>query len=138
MLDLTSLNNTLAQLRDSLDRGQNPAYAGDPGLVRTLRTAAIKSFEMAYELSVKTLRRHLGDAYIVAPDALTSRDLFRLAAERGLIADPTVWFRFRDMRNRSAHTYYEGKAAAVAALIPEFLAAADDLRAALERVNPCT
>lgn len=137
MLDLTSLNNALAQLRDSLDRCREPAYAADPALVRTIRTAAIKGFEMAYELSIRTLRRHLELADLVAPDALTYRDLLRLAAERGLVTDPVAWFRFRDMRNRSAHTYDEGKAAAIAESIPEFLAAAEDLRAALERINPC-
>ncbi|MGL6076742.1 MAG: HI0074 family nucleotidyltransferase substrate-binding subunit [Fimbriiglobus sp.] len=137
MLDLTSLNNALAQLRDSLDRCRDPAYVADPALIRTIRTAAIKGFEMAYELCIRTLRRHLEQADMVAPDTLTYRDLLRLAAERGLVTDPVAWFRYQDMRNQSAHTYDEGKAAAIAELIPEFHTAAEELQAALERINPC-
>ena len=75
----------------------------------TLRSACIKNFEVAYELGWKSQRRWL----ITTQDAervenLYSRaDLFRMAAQCGVIADPESWIVFHHARNHGAHVYQE-------------------------------
>jgi nucleotidyltransferase substrate binding protein (TIGR01987 family) len=38
-------------------------------------------------------------------DFANFRDVLRIAAEKGLITDVSVWFAYRQMRNITAHTY---------------------------------
>jgi nucleotidyltransferase substrate binding protein (TIGR01987 family) len=43
-------------------------------------------------------------------DFANFRDVLRIAAEKGLITDVSVWFGYRQMRNITAHTYDHQKA----------------------------
>lgn len=76
-----------------------------------IRDAVIQRFEYCYELAWKTIRRYLADdvgSETLAP--LSRKDLFRLAADKQLIADPVLWFKYHHARNSTSHTYDEATA----------------------------
>lgn len=127
-LDLTSLEKALA----ALQRGLTRALA-DPA-DEELRDACIQRFEFSFELAWKMLKRRLELDAPSAPeiDAMSYRTLMRVAAERGLIADPRPWFGYRDQRNLTSHTYDQAKAAQVFAALPAFLGDALALLANLQ------
>lgn len=129
------LSTALAVLRKHYDLSTSPIAVQHPELISTFHTATIKSFEYAYELSVKLLRRALEEASSVPGeiDQMDFRALIRTAAERGLIADPESWFLFRESRNITAHTYDERKARDVLAVMPSFIEKAAQLLAMLQR-----
>ena len=130
MLDLTPLERALASLEEAMDRA---ADAPDDDLIRD---GCIQRFEFCYELSWKMLRRHLA---MTVPDAsaidgLSFRDLVRMGCKNGLIDEEVEqWLIYRTARGTTSHTYDKKKAAEVFAVIPEFLASALSLLAALKR-----
>ncbi|MDA8104131.1 MAG: nucleotidyltransferase substrate binding protein [Nitrospiraceae bacterium] len=131
-LDLSSFQKALGSLERAIQRSQ--ADRGD----EELRDSVIQRFEYTYELSWKMLKRQLE---IDAPtpemiDALGFRDLIREGAERGLIRDPAAWFKYREQRNITAHTYDEKKAAQVYMTALRFYGDALALFRELEKRNP--
>jgi nucleotidyltransferase substrate binding protein (TIGR01987 family) len=127
-LDLTPLARAIESLRAGLAR--HLATPGDD----QLRDGLIQRFEFTYELAHRTLRRHLRETS-ASPDLidqLSFADLIRTGNEQALLhADWPTWRTFRDMRARTSHTYDAAIARAVVAGIPDFLAEATHLHAAL-------
>lgn len=72
-----------------------------------VRDAAIQRFEFTYELVWKTLRKILLRRGV---EANSPKNVFRLACNDGIIADPETWFKFVDYRNNTAHVYNESVA----------------------------
>ena len=71
-----------------------------------LRDSVIQRFEYSYELAWKMLQRWLRiNASPEEAEPASKKDLFRLAARKGLIADPQHWFTYIEARNASVHTY---------------------------------
>ena len=68
-------------------------------------------------------------------DESSFKDLLRTAGEKGLIADVEAWFKYRKMRNITAHTYDHQKAHQVYQDTLVFIVDARALMAALERRN---
>ncbi|MFO1225809.1 HI0074 family nucleotidyltransferase substrate-binding subunit [Roseateles sp.] len=136
VLDLSALRSATAQLERSLAYAHSPQALADPGLREQLRNSVIQCFEFTYELSWKTLKRHLEQmsASPAEVDATGFADLIRLGNERGLLrSDWSRWKVYRQARNESSHTYDAAKAEAVFALAPDFLAEAQALLANLTR-----
>jgi nucleotidyltransferase substrate binding protein (TIGR01987 family) len=134
MLDLTPLSKALEQLRTSIQYSQSELAANDGAIAKQFRAASIQAFEFTFEISVRMLRRRLADMLSAAEvEQLSFRDLLRTGAQKGLIDDPAVWFRFREMRNLSSHSYDESKAAQIAATLPEFAEKAGFLLDALRK-----
>lgn len=100
-----------------------------------LRAGVIQSFELSYELAVRSLRRVLVERALVPPlvSDLSFNDLLRLGADAGLLPDPLGWRRWRDLRNRTSHGYDEHQAQAIADASLCFLHDAEQLLARLER-----
>jgi nucleotidyltransferase substrate binding protein (TIGR01987 family) len=122
MLYLDPLARAIEQLTASLEYGTSDLAAGDPALARQFRAAAIQAFEYTFELSTKMLQRRLKEILSAGEvDQLSYRDLMRTGAAKGFIDDPLPWFRFREMRNITSHSYDEAKAEQIAAVLPEFL-----------------
>jgi nucleotidyltransferase substrate binding protein (TIGR01987 family) len=97
----------------------------------------IQNFEFVYEIGFKMLRRQI-EAGAASPDEVDTfnfRDVLRVGAEKGLIADVEAWLRYRQMRNITAHTYDHEKARQVYQGTLLFLADARALLAALEARN---
>jgi nucleotidyltransferase substrate binding protein (TIGR01987 family) len=63
------------------------------------------------------------------------RQLFRLAAENGLLTDVDRWMEYHSARNETAHTYDEKRADEVFQVARRFLADAVLLLKALESRN---
>ncbi len=101
-----------------------------------IRSGAIQHFEFTYELAWKFMRRQLAaDIGALTVDGISRRDLFRLAAEHGLIADVDTWFQYHVARNQASHTYQQSVAASVYSAGLRFTADAERLLAALEARN---
>ena len=98
LLDLSSLRKAVLSLERALKQEKN----------EFLRDSVVQRFEYSYELCWKFMARHLEqDIGSIETDRLSRRDLFRVAAEKGLIDDPAAWFTFHAARNRTSHMYAE-------------------------------
>ena len=115
-LDFSSYEKALASLQRVLERSRTIPDDED------IRDACIQRFEYTYELAYKMLKRQLEQELPSSEelDHLPFKELIRVGAERGLIADPQRWFDYRDKRNISSHTYDEAKAREVFDILTEF------------------
>jgi nucleotidyltransferase substrate binding protein (TIGR01987 family) len=99
-----------------------------------LRDGLIQRFEYSYELAWKAIQRHmiaLKGRVDILP--LSKKDLFRVAAQGGLITDPLAWFQFHEARNLAAHVYDDAIVLSkVLPHIPTFKLALDSLLQRLE------
>lgn len=120
-LQLDSLTKSI----DILERAVKTASRvdnSDEDLQETVRAGVIHSFEVAYELSWKMIKRWLQENIGAASvDGTTQRNLFRLAAENHLIADAERWIDYHKARNSTSHTYNEDAAENVFAEAAEFV-----------------
>lgn len=117
-LDLSSFEKAMLRLDEALR-----AYADDPAN-SLYRDATIQRFEFTYELAHKTLKRYL-DMTAASPsviDEMAFADLIRTGSEQGLLQHGwDVWREYRKARSITSHTYDEGKAKEVVAVVPQFL-----------------
>ncbi len=117
-IKIDDLERAVSRLAEAWDR-----YERDRGDDQ-IRDGLIKRFELVYEVSHKTIKRFLEDT---APDPaiydrMPFQDLIRSANEQDLLlGDWPAWKHYRDMRNRSSHTYKLSIALDVADDIPSFL-----------------
>jgi len=97
-----------------------------------LRDGLIRRFKFTYELSHKMLRRYLANIAASPEDIkrMPFPDLIRTASEQGLLPRGwDVWRKYREMRNKTSHTYDERVAEDVVSGIRDFL---EDARALCE------
>ena len=134
MLVTTPLAAAIAELQKNAELPRSAIAHEHPELIGTFRTAAIKSFEYAYELGIRLIRRRLESlsSSPVEIEQMEFKTLMRTAAEKGLVDDPLAWVLFREKRNITSHTYDETKALDVLAVVPQFIARAEFL---LGRLN---
>lgn len=138
-LDLGGLQQAVAALGRTLERSKDVAFmsAQDEITRNAIRAGVIQHFEFTYELCWKFMQRWLQNN--VSPEEATHfrsrKDLFRLAAQKGLIADPLPWFDHAEARNLTAHTYNVDTAQTVWLAAGRFFTDARDFLERLERVN---
>ena len=65
----------------------------------------IQAFEYTYELAWNTIKDYL--VYQGITDVVGSRDAFRIAYNRGLILEGSIWMSMIESRIKSSHTYNE-------------------------------
>lgn len=138
-LDLSALRNSVGSLEESLGVVSNDQWFNQQssGVQNTLIAGVIQNFEFVYEISVKMIKRQI-EAESASPeevDETNFREVLRAAAEKGLIADVEAWFKYRKMRNITAHTYDHEKAKQVYADTLTFIGDARDLLQKLEARN---
>jgi nucleotidyltransferase substrate binding protein (TIGR01987 family) len=135
-LDFSALRDALKSLEDGLEVVSDSDWFSVQSLKvqNTLVAGVIQNFEFVYELSVKMIKRQieLEAASPTEVDESNFREVLRVAAEKGLIADVEAWFRYRKMRNITAHTYDHEKARQV---YQETLIFIDDARALLRKLE---
>jgi len=104
-LELTNLEKAIDSLEEVVFLSKN-LPEGVPADV--IRDSVIQRFEYTFELSLKLMQRWI-KLNISPEDArpITRKDLFRLAARKGLISNPGAWFDYNDASNQVAHTYSE-------------------------------
>ncbi|WP_027330152.1 HI0074 family nucleotidyltransferase substrate-binding subunit [Marinimicrobium agarilyticum] len=131
-LDLTTLTNAVARLKEGLARYQRDTTDTQ------IRDGLIQRFEFTYEISHKMLKRYL-EMTSATPeqfDAMPFQDLIRSGNETGLLrSDWPVWRRYRELRAKTSHTYSEDVAVLVVAEIPDFLREAEHLHNELQKRN---
>jgi nucleotidyltransferase substrate binding protein (TIGR01987 family) len=103
------------------------------------RAAIIKEFELILEQAGKLLRRALRD-YVSNPsdiDRAVFKDVFRMAAQHGIITEASSknWLRFRDSRNATAHNYGEQLADEILELLADFSVETQALVQNINRLN---
>ncbi len=103
------------------------------------RSACIKEFEIILEQSEKLLRKALKPYFhsSKAVDQLVFKDVFRHAVLRNIITDDACerWLQYRDNRNSTAHDYGVNFAEETVVLLPQFIADANALAAAIQQLN---
>lgn len=104
-LDLSGLEKAVKSFEEAVDYSNNlpENIAAD-----IVRDSVIQRFEYTYELGWKLLQRWI--KLNIGPEEAeprTKKDLFRLAAKKNLIDDPSPWFEFSEARNQVARTYNE-------------------------------
>ncbi len=123
-LDLTNLENAVEALQLATDQVANEqlrAQLGEP-IFGIFRAGAIQCFEFTYELAWKFMKRWIETE--VSPEGMeiiVRKELFRRAAEQGLIDDVEPWFGYHKLRNTTSHTYAEAAAVSVVERLPAFL-----------------
>jgi nucleotidyltransferase substrate binding protein (TIGR01987 family) len=135
-LDLDTLRHSVASLERSLRVAEDmPTMPLE--LRETVRAGVIRNFKVAYESSWKFIQRWLRENTTPtdADSPRTRKDLFRLAAKTGLLADPLPWFEFGEARNLTSHTYDESHAQGSLSAARAFLPHAQDLLQRLEERN---
>jgi nucleotidyltransferase substrate binding protein (TIGR01987 family) len=137
-LQLDSFRNALAALRAVQAKSEDAAFmAGMDAITReAIRSGVIQHFEFTFELAWKFIRRRLeADIGRASVDGIPRRDLFRIAAENGLIEDVEAWFQYHLARNQTSHTYDPPIAASVYARSLAFARDATSLLEILEARN---
>ncbi len=101
-----------------------------------LRSGAIQKFEITYELAWKLIARWLNTNVTAGiATGVPRKELFRLAAQHGLLADVDLWMQHHEARNATSHLYDEQKAAFVYHSVTHFAHDARRLLAELEARN---
>lgn len=136
-LDLSSLEKAIDALQRSVNAAQSGAGSLNEDIYEAVRAGVIQNFEVAYELSWKFIQRWIRENRGVdeAEHPRTRKDLFRLAARYGLVADPEPWFAYGDARNLTSHTYNETQARFVYEAAEDFLGDAQCLLKQLRSAN---
>lgn len=110
-LNLDTLKKALESLKSAL-RLYTEKKDESNELMLALRDSVIQRFEYTYGLAWTIMQRWISEN--VDPESsepvYTRKELFRVAARCGLIADPLPWFTYHKARNVSAHTYNETNA----------------------------
>ena len=135
---LDSFRNAVAALRAVQSRSEDGALMAGPDSITqvAIRSGVIQHFEFTFEFAWKFMRRQLeADIGRASVDGIFRRDLFRIAAENGLIDDVEAWFQYHLARNQTSHTYDPHTADSVYATALEFACDAADLLAKLEARN---
>ncbi len=137
MILFSPLENAIASLEDALSvaQGYVPKVPEDK-MWKTLRAGVIQHYEFAYELSWKFLQRVLKE--MLPPEqvqGVSRRHLYRLAQEKGLVEDVSIWWQFHEARNLTSHVYDEAVADQVYQLSRQFPGHAKALLVKMEAVG---
>jgi nucleotidyltransferase substrate binding protein (TIGR01987 family) len=113
-IDNLELSHNLSQKQD----GENSLY-------NIYRSACIKEFELILEQSGKLLKKALQEYFTSNKelDKLTFKGIFRYAYKHSLLSEDEVlrWFKYRDIRNDTAHNYGESLAEISISVFPKFI-----------------
>lgn len=126
---------------NTLDKAQTLLKQADPENIDydMYRSACIKEFEIILEQSGKLLRKALKPYFhsSKAADQLIFKDIFRHAVLHNIITDAACerWLQYWDNRNSTAHDYGIHFAEETIILLPQFIADATALAAAIQKLN---
>ena len=123
-LDLSPLENAVAQLDEALDVYHSDLVHLEPRLRRLSRSAVIQAFEFTYTLSYGMTVRYLrlSSANPAEVDQMSFNDVIREAYRQGLVrSELPAWREHRRKRGTTSHTYGEDLAQEVLEYAPVFL-----------------
>lgn len=136
-LDLSSLRKAIGSLERSIRVASSTIEEkADTDLEQVIQAGVVQNFEFTYELCWKFMKRWLeANGGGESIDGMTTKELFRMAAERLLIKNVEAWFDYQKARNKTTHTYDKKTAADVFAAAVRFAGDAKYLLKALEAKN---
>lgn len=136
-LNLDSLRSAIDSLRRSIAAAEKNMSSLDVDMQETVRAGVIQNFEVAYEQCWKMIQRWIKENKTPedAENPRTRKDLFRMAARYGLIADPLPWFAYGDARNLTSHIYDAEKALSIYETAINFYVDAEYVLTQLELLN---
>lgn len=104
-LDLTDLARALEALRRAVETSRNLPETASADLRETVQAGVVHRFEVAFGLCWKTAQQWLRENGPSGEGDFprTRQELFRAAAEYGLLQDPAAWSAFGEARNRAPH-----------------------------------
>ena len=104
-----------------------------PHLLReAVDESVIQRFEVCYDITWKSLRRHLIESEGLPDIAASPRPVFRRAGEIGFLTSPVErWMEYVNLRIGTAHDYSSEKAAAALERVDDFLSGAVGLYQAM-------
>jgi nucleotidyltransferase substrate binding protein (TIGR01987 family) len=115
-LYLQSLEKAIESLEKAVQIALDEEFTGklDASQQELMESGVIQRFEFTFELAWKIIQRWIRvNLSPESADTRTQKDLFRITAQQGLIADPEQWFQYHEARNVSSHTYDEELAESV-------------------------
>lgn len=121
LLEISNDKDQMEQLGEVVEKG--------------VRAGIVQYFELTYQLAVKMIRKQLSEIVANPEDLATFSNRMREAAKAGLIHDPAAYINYKDMRNRTTHTYDCELTEAAVAAMPEFLESVRFLIEELTRRN---
>ena len=122
-LDLSPLENSVAQLDEALDVYHSDLVLLEPRLKRLLRSAVVQAFEFTYALSYGMTVRYLrlASANPAEIDQMSFNDVIREAYRQGLVrSELPAWREHRRKRGTTSHAYDEDLAQEVLEHAPIF------------------
>ncbi|MFA5424405.1 MAG: nucleotidyltransferase substrate binding protein [Phycisphaerae bacterium] len=134
-LDFSSLIKAVESIEKTLDVAVKSDASGlDANTINAIKAGVIQNFEFTYELCWKFMKRWLRENAPAeqAEHPRARKELFRLAAQYGLIDNPAAWFTYGDARNLTSHTYDEDTAESVYETAVDF---AKDARSFLNKLQ---
>lgn len=139
-IDVETLRKAIEEMEEFWEayRTEKISSASESSLsFRISRAAVIKAFEFTYESSIQFIRRQLSEGILTDEELkkMSFRDMLRVAADSGLIAEPIPWDNYRKIRNTTSHIYSENKANKVLFVVDDFLEDVRFLLAELIRRN---
>ena len=137
-LDLSPLENAVAQLEEGLVLYDSDIVRQHPEIRNQMRAGAIQAFEFTYELSIRMIQRYLErvSANPAEVDRLEFRSLIRRASEQGLLqSDLSAWMGHRRNRGLTSHVYNEAMAERVFQAAQDFLGEVRHLLRELQERN---
>jgi nucleotidyltransferase substrate binding protein (TIGR01987 family) len=120
-LDFSNLEKAITTLATAVSAYEAKKDSAMPDERDLMRDGVIQRFEYTFELAWKTIKRYLEMYGLERVDKLTSRDLFRVGFEAGLIGDASAWFEYLADRNQTSHIYDDVVAAEVYDSVKAFL-----------------
>lgn len=124
LLEISNDRDQMEQLGEVVEKG--------------IRAGIVQYFELTRELTEKMIKKQLSEI-VANPEDLAEMffaNLMREAARVGLIQDPSIFTRYKFLRNKTSHYYNCELAEEVVAAIPEFLDNVRFLIEELRRRNP--
>jgi len=131
-MDLSRLEKAIVSLEEALTAYDNAQAAPGSPQKTLMRDGTIQRFEYTFEMCWKMLKRYLEEYGLERVDTFTNRELFRVGAETGLLADAELWFDYLRRRNLTSHTYDDKTAQEVFQAAAAF---SHDARFLLERLK---
>jgi len=123
---MTKFEATLIEFEDTV---KNLAEVLIQEKTEFIRDSAIKRFELAFDMSWKTIKAFLEEKGLSCVSPL---GCFRDAYKQGLIEYEEIWVELVKTRNATAHTYREELAENVYSQLPQALGAFKKLLSAIK------
>ncbi|MFH1742349.1 MAG: HI0074 family nucleotidyltransferase substrate-binding subunit [bacterium] len=136
---MSSLEKSVTAMVQILERAEDGEFMSslDDITRNAIRAGVIQHFEFTYELCWKFMQRwiRLNRTPEDGDHPRSRKDLFRMAAHCGLIADQLPWFAYGEARNITSHTYDDEKAESVYGTAKQFVRDTEYLLTKLQKAN---